>query len=145
MRVLVTGGRHYGDRANVFRNLDLLHATQPISLVIHGACVERATNGRLELRGADRWAGEWALEREVPCVAHPAKWLAEGRNAGPARNQKMLDLYRPAVVLAFPGGCGTADMMRRATLGQIRLVKAVPTPAERAASTTAEGSFEAQP
>jgi hypothetical protein len=124
MRVLVTGGRHYGDRANVFRNLDLLHAAKPITLVIHGACVERAQNGRLELRGADRWAGEWALEREVPCVAHPAKWLAEGRDAGPIRNAKMLEVYRPAVVLAFPGGRGTADMMRKATEAGIRLVKA---------------------
>jgi hypothetical protein len=127
MRVLVTGGRHYGDRANVFRNLDLLHAVQPIGLVIHGACVETKVQGeqrRQELRGADRWAEEWALEREVPYVGHPAKWLGEGREAGPNRNAKMLEVYKPGVVLAFPGGRGTADMMRKATEAGIRLVKA---------------------
>lgn len=125
MRVLVTGGRHYGDRANVFRNLDLLHAAKPITLVVHGACVERnPQTGRLELRGADRWAEEWALEREVPYVGNPAKWLAEARMAGPNRNAKMLEVYKPAIVLAFPGGRGTADMMRKATEAGIRLVKA---------------------
>jgi hypothetical protein len=36
----------------------------------------------------------------------------------------MLEVYKPAVVLAFPGGRGTADMMRKATEAGIRLVKA---------------------
>jgi hypothetical protein len=86
MRVLVTGGRHYGDRANVFRNLDLLHAVQPIGLVIHGACVETKVQGeqrRPELRGADRWAGEWALEREVPYVGSSGEVARRGTRGGP--------------------------------------------------------------
>lgn len=34
--------------------------------------------------------------------------------AGPIRNQHMLDIGKPDVVLAFPGGRGTEDMIRRA-------------------------------
>lgn len=37
-----------------------------------------------------------------------------GRAAGPIRNQQMLDEGKPHLVVAFPGGTGTADMVRRA-------------------------------
>ena len=46
-----------------------------------------------------------------------AKWDELGRNgrkAGPIRNQQMLDEGRPSLVVAFPGGRGMADMVRRA-------------------------------
>lgn len=33
------------------------------------------------------------------------------RLQGPMRNQRMLDEARPQVVIAFPGGSGTADMV----------------------------------
>lgn len=45
MRVLVTGGRDYSDRATVFRELDTLHAETTITVLIHGAA-----------SGADAWA-----------------------------------------------------------------------------------------
>ena len=115
MRVLVTGGRHYGDRARVFDELDRLHRPSGlITLVIHGACVRKDDrSGRKELSGADRWAQEWAIEREVPYLGHPASWRKHGYGAGPLRNEAML-VHRPDVLLAFPGGRGTADMVRRA-------------------------------
>lgn len=37
-----------------------------------------------------------------------------GKAAGPIRNQRMLDEGKPDLVVAFPGGRGTADMVRRA-------------------------------
>ena len=43
----------------------------------------------------------------------PADWTKHGKAAGPIRNQKMLDEC-PDLVVAFPGGKGTADMVRRA-------------------------------
>jgi hypothetical protein len=36
----------------------------------------------------------------------------------------MLDCERPDVVLAFPGGKGTADMVRRAERAGIRVIRA---------------------
>jgi len=43
-----------------------------------------------------------------------ANWRTHGKAAGPIRNQQMLDEGRPHLVVAFPGGTGTADMVRRA-------------------------------
>lgn len=119
MRVLVTGGRDYSDRATVFRALTRLHRETPIDLVIHGACVWRDKN---ELRGADRWAQEWALANEVPYLGHPAKWTTLQYGAGPQRNADMLARWKPDIVFAFPGGRGTADMVRKAEVARLRVI-----------------------
>ena len=37
-----------------------------------------------------------------------------GKKAGPLRNQRMLDEGKPDLVVAFPGGGGTKDTVRRA-------------------------------
>lgn len=99
MRLIVCGGRNYGDRSTINRHLDILSP----NLVITGAA-----------RGADQLAEEWARLRGVPLVSVPALWGAEGRSAGVRRNQRMLDLGIADGVLAFPGGRGTSDMVRRA-------------------------------
>jgi hypothetical protein len=59
-------------------------------------------------------AADWAEKEGVCCETYPADWYTHGKAAGPIRNQKMLDDAFPDVVLAFPGGRGTADMVRRA-------------------------------
>jgi hypothetical protein len=40
-----------------------------------------------------------------------AEWERLGRKAGPIRNQRMLEEGKPDLVVAFPGGTGTAGMM----------------------------------
>jgi hypothetical protein len=62
-------------------------------------------------RGADWWAWQWALKREMPAMVFPARWSDEGRAAGPRRNQRMYNWAQPVVTLAFPGGRGTASMI----------------------------------
>src|SRR5262249_16770583 len=42
------------------------------------------------------------------------EWDELGKKAGPLRNQRMLDEGKPDLVVAFPGGGGTKDMVRRA-------------------------------
>lgn len=98
-RVLVCGGRNLSDSAWVFSVLDDL---APRS-VIHGAA-----------RGADSLAAAWANARGVPCRAFPAAWGEHGRAAGPIRNRQMLHEGKPTLVVAFPGGRGTANMMKQA-------------------------------
>jgi predicted metal-dependent phosphoesterase TrpH len=68
-----------------------------------------------------RWAGEWADERGKPCVVLPAPWKGLRKAAGPTRNGWLLAVamrlaqdHARLSVLAFPGGDGTADMVRRA-------------------------------
>jgi hypothetical protein len=55
-------------------------------------------------------------------VAVMADWSI-GRKAGPIRNQRMLDEHAPDLVVAFPGGRGTADMVRRARKSGVEVAK----------------------
>lgn len=108
--VLVCGGRHYDDAAKVWLTLDALHRAG-IGKVVHGGS-----------NGADALAKAWAEARDVECVEHVAHWDKHGRAAGPIRNQAMLDLEEPDLVLAFPGGSGTLDMVTRAEKAHIAVV-----------------------
>jgi len=108
--VIVCGGRAYADRERVFAALDAAHGKATITLLVHGACVDRKT-GRL--LGADRWADEWAHERGVTVDRHSANWLTWGKAAGPMRNKQMAEAGAHGCV-AFPGGTGTANMVRHA-------------------------------
>lgn len=104
MRVLVCGGRDFTDRDRLFAELDQIHQENGITLLIHG-----------EARGADRLADEWAAARSVWVAPFPADWKAFGRAAGPMRNRIMLTKGEPDMIVAFPGGRGTADMVKQAT------------------------------
>jgi len=64
--------------------------------------------------GADTMAKHLAHAWNVPFRMFRADWNTHGKAAGPIRNQRMLDEGKPDLVVAFPGGRGTADMVRRA-------------------------------
>lgn len=100
MRVLVTGGRHYADREFLYAALDALHAEHGFRLLIHGGAT-----------GADALAQDWAEHRGVVPQAYPADWTKYRKAAGPIRNRQMLDEGKPDLVVAFPGGDGTANMV----------------------------------
>ena len=102
-RVLVCGGRDYANRTRICEVLDAMHGSAPMSLLIHGAA-----------NGADRMAGAWGRARGIDVQAFPADWAAHGASAGPKRNELMLAEGKPDLVVAFPGGRGTSDMVRRA-------------------------------
>ena len=102
MRVIVCGGRAYDDYEGLERTLDGLHERHRFTLLIHGACY-----------GADRFAGKWATARGIPVESVPANWKRFGKQAGPHRNAEMLT-RKPDLVIAFPGGKGTADMVNKA-------------------------------
>lgn len=109
-RFLICGGRDFSDRNRLFTTLDNFHAGVGIGLIIHGAA-----------RGADTLAGEWASARDVPVQVFPAAWSTYGRAAGSIRNAKMLREGQPHFCVAFPGGTGTADMIRRAERAGVRV------------------------
>lgn len=110
-RVLVCGGRDYDDAGYLNRTLDAAHAKEPISIIIHGA-----------YRGADTLARKWANDRGVPHMPFVAQWDVLGKAAGPLRNQMMIDYGKPDIVVAFPGGDGTADMIDKAKKAAIKVV-----------------------
>ncbi len=103
--VIVTGSRIFLARGVIF---DALNFHAP-SLVVTGACTT----------GADSIAESWAKRHQVDYVGMPARWdTPEGydKAAGHKRNQRMLEAYRGALVLAFPegGARGTNDCIARA-------------------------------
>lgn len=114
-RVLVCGGRDYRDQARVFAVLDKLHNEAGISCIIQGGA-----------KGADRLASMWADRARVDDELYEADWENQGSFAGPARNKRMLEEGRPDLVVAFPGGRGTADMVRKARRAGVEVVEIAP-------------------
>jgi hypothetical protein len=127
MRVLVTGGRTFQDRDWLWAGLDLIHTHPqmgPITEIIEGGAT-----------GADNRAQEWAYQREVRCVTVPAQWERHGKSAGYIRNSEMAKM-RPDLVLACPGGKGTANMTHVAAASGLKVVRlekmpVLPTPTKK--------------
>lgn len=65
-------------------------------------------------KGVDSAAIDWAVVNWCEFKEYLADWRKHGKAAGPIRNQQMLDEEKIDLVVAFPGGSGTADMVRRA-------------------------------
>lgn len=113
MRVLVCGGRDYDDWDELSEELTYLLGDHDITAIIHGGA-----------KGADSLAGEFAKNcippiQEIVFSVGPSEWKRHGKFAGPIRNQKMLDEGKPDLVVAFAGGRGTADMVRRAKAANV--------------------------
>lgn len=115
MRVLVCGGRNYQDGDRVNAVLNKLHNEAGISCIIEGGA-----------RGADHLAMSWAVDAGVPRERYDADWENQGSFAGPARNKRMLEEGKPDLVIAFPGGRGTADMVRKARKSGVEVVEIAP-------------------
>lgn len=100
---LICGGRDFAD-AGMFKSAmgDLIFLRRMPWRIIQGGA-----------NGADRMAREWAREHALELATELTEWEKHGRAAGPIRNQAMLDRHQPGLVVAFPGGRGTADMVRR--------------------------------
>jgi hypothetical protein len=113
MRVLVCGGRYFSDTRLIWDTLDKLALDHGFTHLIHGAA-----------RGVDSIAANWALTRpNITSMAFPADWDHWGLAAGPIRNQQMLTEGKPDLIIAFPGGKGTADMIRRAMAAKVKVEK----------------------
>lgn len=105
--VLVTGSRTWlgwGVVEKALQDLFRVHGSRLV--VCHGGA-----------SGPDQMAGVWCEKRGVPLMVFPALWRVLGAAAGPLRNEWMLTLAEPNLVLAFWDGesRGTEDMVHRAT------------------------------
>ncbi len=121
MKVLVCGGRTFGSIPNradipdelrrerqkqsdfVSDTLDVMFQFELPELLIEGGAP-----------GADTCGMWWATKVGVPIKTFPADWGKHGKSAGSIRNQRMLFEGQPDLVVAFPGGNGTADMVAKA-------------------------------
>lgn len=110
MKVLVCGGRNYHDSNKV---AEILGGILPDLIITGGAT------------GADQEARQWAAKLGAPICMFPAQWDRYGEAAGPIRNAWMLEFGKPDLVVAFPGGRGTADMISKARKAGIEVCEVV--------------------
>lgn len=101
-RILVTGGREYNDAISVNKVLD-----EARPYFAESFCIIQGT-----AKGADSLAAAWAKARGIPLMSFPANWDFYQLSAGQLRNHWMLQFGRPELVIAFPGGSGTAGMVK---------------------------------
>lgn len=114
MRALVCGGRYFHDLPWLCEVLSSFEnfKGQKITEVIHG-----------NAQGADYLAGVWARQNKVTVYEYSADWATHGKAAGPIRNAQMLEVGKPDIVIAFPGGAGTADMVLKAKRAGVPVVE----------------------
>lgn len=140
MIAIICGGRHFSDGVFVFDHLDRLRAERQITMVVEGG--QRTYQKGRAVGGADFFAHEWAVARRIKVKTERAEWgnlshpdalvrtSPSGRkydaNAGFRRNALMLVKYQPKLVIAFPGGNGTADMCERAEAAGVELLRVAP-------------------
>ena len=113
--VLVCGGREFDDWhiLNTFLyDYTLLESDPDECKIITG-----------DAKGADWLARAWAKDYGMEYEGFPANWKKYGRIAGLIRNQQILDEGKPDLVIAFKGGNGTADMVKRAENAGVKVVK----------------------
>ena len=138
MRILVCGGRGYG-QINVNYTVgqiakykeQLEEFIQALREFSFGVCYlrdnffpndEEVTFVTGMAYGADQLPLYWEYLPNVTVEKYPPKWDEHGKAAGPIRNQQMLDTGVD-LVIAFPGGNGTADMVRRAKKAGIEVLQ----------------------
>jgi len=121
--ILVTGGRAYRDQGLVNAAL----SEESPDLVIHGGAKSRIPATGL-FCGADYYAGMWARCNNRCELCAPADWSLGGK-AGPIRNSAMIDMLSAfrahgydCTVMAFFGGTGTADTVRKAKAAGFPLI-----------------------
>ena len=111
-RMLVCGGRDFTDWELLVEELTWLLGSDDYGTIIHGGA-----------RGADSLAGEYARDNGLKEIVFKADWNKHGNAAGHIRNKRMLVEGKPDIVAAFPGGKGTADMIRQAELYGVEVVR----------------------
>ena len=103
MTVLICGGRDFSDYNFFCEVMDRFRQGKIIGTIVRG-----------NAQGTDKMAKRYARLNHITQIRYPAEWRLYGKAAGPKRNQQMLDEEQIDVMIAFPGGTGTMDMIGRA-------------------------------
>lgn len=100
---VVCGSHKRGDENHVFAKLTELAAKHGFNMLVTGGADY-----------IDTLAMQWAMKNRMNFAVEYARWNIYGKNAGPARNERILQKYKPHMLIAFSGDSGTVDMCHRA-------------------------------
>ncbi|NVZ99610.1 DUF2493 domain-containing protein [Pseudomonas gingeri] len=103
MRVLICAGRYYMNASMCRKVLEAYQQVRRIEVLIHGG--NQYLGSTLE---------DWARETGTHIVRYPSNWQLYGKQAERRRNQFMLLDSEPDLVLAFPGGNDTEELVAQA-------------------------------
>lgn len=107
MKILFCGSRHLHDTERICKFLDSLTTTHAVV-----GCAN----------GVDAICAAYHFGLGVPVSIHKADWDNFGKSAGPRRNKEMLDKHPDIeLVIAFPGGAGTNNMVAQAERRGIKI------------------------
>lgn len=145
VKILVCGGRDYGHvvrtKLTMAEEPPAVHARLEEYQHIHDFLHELVNNISAESKLDDNWlptdvtiihggatgvdtaAGVFAVVHYCQEQCFPADWKQYGKSAGPIRNAKMLQEGEPDLVVAFPGGKGTANMVRLAKKAKVKVIE----------------------
>ena len=90
----------------------LLQARGPFERIIHG-----------DARGVDKMAGKWARDHGILEWDFLPEWHRVDADDGLNRNQRMILAGAPDLVVAFPGGEGTENMIEQAKAAAIEVIE----------------------
>lgn len=108
---LVCGSHTEGSEDHVWKWLDDLRAVHRFDRIVTGGAAF-----------IDSFAMTWAMRRQVCFMVEYPDWERWGPSGGPERNGRMRRLWTPDLVIAFPGGPGTLNMMQQARAAGITVV-----------------------
>ena len=89
-----------------------MHRERSIEVILHGGA-----------SGADLLSVAWADKNGLKAIGFPANWGRDGKLAAVKRNQRIMDQGRPHLLVAFPGGKGTAEMIRFARAQRLDVIE----------------------
>lgn len=135
-RILVCGGRNFARDGWFTDRLDAQKAAierRFIQVILYDLCVDTYQKRHWIRKGltiihgnapgADRAAGRWPEESWATVEVFPADWDKYGKAAGAVRNKQMLVEGKPDLVVAFPGGKGTKNMIEQALHAKVPVIK----------------------
>lgn len=112
---MICGGRDFLDDEFILDRFLHVHARMEFTTVITGGA-----------RGADTIGNAIGEALGLETRVFPADWNRHGKAAGGIRNAQMLTEGRPDYVMAFPGGPGTANMIRQSLAARVPVWRSDP-------------------
>lgn len=117
--IVTTGGRHF-DGLEATNLVDSVMFKYTLGMMIEPEKIV-VCNGNA--KGADELVKIWCHKNGIHFFSCEPLWHIYDRPAGPLRNEIMLDIMHPNLLVAFPGGTGTQGTIKLAKEKRIKVLK----------------------